>query len=265
MAHHVSTVFRMDTWPSPFLFSSVGGTLRSPKSIPERTSWNTNALRSMAIAIWLVCSPAFWCSMPAIAAAIASGTFAAAAFITSVTSATRLSRSLVAALIVCAVTAMSANDPVRNPSLGNHSPPLAPSILALYLNTAPRSRSLMAAADALSRNFCGTTTDITALTGSISAVSWDDFATVSLSSPRAGSISVSITMGGLPLSLIIMSGIFRPLRALSISALTSQLSRIPSRTSAICTLMVASWFLTAQRPPPRASSLRLPRPPVAPL
>ena len=191
--------------------------------------------------------------MPAIASAFASGTFAAAAFITSVTSATRLSRSLVAALIVCAVTAMSASVPVRNPSLGNHSPPSVPSILALYLNTALRNRSLMAAAGALSRNCCGMTTDITALTGSISAVIWDDFATVSLSSPLAGSISVSITMGGLPLSLIIMSGILRPRKALSISALTSQPSRIPSRTSAICALMNASWFLTAQRPPPRAA------------
>ena len=54
IARHVLTVLRMDTCPSPFLFSSVGGTPRSPKSIPERTSWNTNALRSMAIAIWLV-------------------------------------------------------------------------------------------------------------------------------------------------------------------------------------------------------------------
>ena len=190
--------------------------------------------------------------MPAIAAAFAAGTFAAAAFITPVTSLTRLSRSLVLMLIIWAVTAMSSSVPAKNPSTGNHSSPLPPAfaILALYLNLDVRSCSLMAAAGALLRNFCGMTTDMTALIGSISAVICDAFATVSFSSPRAGSTSASITMGGLPLSLISMSGIFRPRRAFSISALTSQRSRIPSRTSAICTLMAASWFLNVRHPPP---------------
>ena len=116
----------MDTCPSALRFPSVGGTALSPKSIEDSTSWKTNAFRSMAMAIWTVCSPSPCFSTCAMARALGAGTFDAAARMTAVASLTCLSRSLVAELISCAVVAMSSSVPLRNPRLGNHSSLLAP-------------------------------------------------------------------------------------------------------------------------------------------